>query len=47
MITSRKETGQNIYTGINLDVSNLNAGTYVLKIASSHYIDAIKFIKAN
>ena len=47
MITSRKESGQNIYNGITLDVSNLNAGTYILKIASNHYIDAIKFIKAN
>lgn len=47
MITSRKESGQNIYTGIALDVSNLNAGTYILKIASNHSIDAIKFIKAN
>ncbi len=47
MITSQKETGQNIYAGITLDVTNLNAGSYILKIASSNYIDAIKFIKAN
>ena len=47
MISTRKETGYNIFQGIMLDVSGLIAGTYVLKIESTKYVDAVKFIKAN
>ena len=46
-ISSKKETGYNLFQGINLDLGNLNSGTYVLKIESSSFVDAIKFIKAN
>lgn len=42
-----KESGYNLFQGLNIDLSNLIAGTYVLKIESSNYVDAIKFIKAN
>ena len=46
-ITSKKETGYNLFQGIILDLGTLNAGTYVLKIESSNFVDAIKFVKAN
>lgn len=46
-ITSKKETGYNLFQGIILDLGTLNAGTYVLKIESANFVDAIKFIKAN
>ena len=46
-ISSKKETGYNLFQGITLDLSTLNSGTYVLKIESSNFVDAIKFIKAN
>jgi hypothetical protein len=47
MISSRKETGYSIFQSVLLDVSNLSSGTYVLKIESAEYVDALKFIKAN
>lgn len=47
MLSTRKETGYNIFQGVMLDMSNLIAGTYVLKIESTKYVDAIKFIKVN
>jgi hypothetical protein len=47
LITTRKETGYNLFQGMTLDLSGLNSGTYVLKIESTQFVDAIKFIKAN
>lgn len=47
MVASRKETGYNLFQGLNMDLSSLTAGTYVLKIESSNFVDAVKFIKAN
>lgn len=47
MLLTKKETGYNLFQGLTIDLNNINAGTYVLKIESSHFIDAIKFIKAN
>lgn len=47
MISTRKETGYSIYQGIMLDVSNLTSGSYVLKVESTQFVDALKFIKAN
>lgn len=47
MVASRKETGYNLFQGLNMDLSGLTAGTYVLKIESSNFVDAVKFIKAN
>ena len=46
-IMSKKETGYTIFQGINLDLGNIIAGSYVLKIESSNYVDAVKFIKSN
>ena len=40
-------SGYSLFQGINLDVSALGSGTYVLKIESENYVDALKFIKAN
>lgn len=47
LIKTIKESGYNLFQGLNIDLSSLIAGTYVLKIESSNYVDAIKFIKAN
>lgn len=47
LITTRKETGYNLFQGMTLDLGGLNSGTYVLKIESAQFVDAIKFIKAN
>ena len=47
MIATRKETGYNLFQGLTMDLSSLSAGTYVLKVESSNFVDAIKFIKAN
>jgi len=47
LLSTRKESGYNLFQGINLDVSTLGSGSYVLKIESNNYVDALKFIKAN
>ena len=47
VIFSRKETGYNIFQGVIVDMGMLIAGSYILKIESANYADAIKFIKAN
>lgn len=47
LIRSQKETGYNLFQGLNIDLSGLINGTYILKIESPTYVDAIKFIKAN
>ncbi len=47
LIKTQKETGFNLFQGLNIDLSALIAGTYVLKIESPAYMDAIKFIKTN
>lgn len=41
------ETGYNLFVGKSIDVSRLPAGTYVVKLESAHYVDAVQFIKAN
>lgn len=46
-ITSGKATGYEIYQGMPLDFSLLQAGTYIIQIESEKYTDALKFIKAN
>ena len=47
LVSTKKETGYNLFQGITLNLSALNAGSYVLKIEASNYMDALKFIKAN
>jgi hypothetical protein len=47
VINTRKETGYNLFQGLTMDLSGLTPGSYVLKIESSNFVDAIKFIKAN
>jgi hypothetical protein len=47
LIKTQKETGYNLFQGLNMDLSALIAVTYVLKIESAGYMDAIKFIKTN
>ncbi len=46
-ISSKKEIGYNLLNGVSLDLGTLTSGTYLLRIESSQFIDAIKFIKAN
>lgn len=47
LVRSLKETGYNLFQGLTIDLSALIAGSYVLKIESPAYVDAIKFIKTN
>lgn len=47
MVNTRKETGYNLFQGLTIDLGNLTGGSYVLKIESASFVDAIKFIKAN
>ena len=47
LVRTQKETGYNLFQGLNIDLSALIAGTYILKIESPDYMDAIKFIKTN
>lgn len=47
LIKTQKETGYNLFQGLNMDLSGLIAGTYVLKIEAQAYMDAVKFIKTN
>lgn len=46
-ISSKKETGYNLFQGITMDLGALTSGIYILKITSTQFVDAIKFIKAN
>lgn len=46
LIQKQTESGYNLYQGIQLDLSHLQAGGYVLKIIAENFTDAIKFIKA-
>ena len=46
-VTSGKATGYEIFQGMTLDFSMLQAGTYILQIESEKYTDALKFIKSN
>jgi hypothetical protein len=47
LVRTQKETGYNLFQGLNINLSALIAGTYILKIESPAYVDAIKFIKTN
>ena len=46
-ITSGKATGYELFQGMPLDFSMLQAGSYIIQIESEKYRDALKFIKAN
>ena len=46
-ITSGKATGYEIFQGMPLDFSMLQAGSYIIQIESEKYRDALKFLKAN
>jgi hypothetical protein len=47
LVRTQKETGYNLFQGLNIDLSSLNAGSYILQIESFGYVDAVKFIKVN
>jgi hypothetical protein len=46
-ITSGKATGYELFQGMPLDFSMLQAGSYIIQIESDKHTDALKFIKAN
>ena len=46
-ITSGRATGYELFQGMPLDFSMLQAGSYIIQIESEKYTDALKFIKAN
>jgi len=46
LLSSRKETGYNLFQGLTIDLSTLKSGTYVLKIDAPKFADVVKFIKA-
>jgi hypothetical protein len=46
-ITSGRATGYELFQGMPLDFSMLQAGSYIIQIESDKYTDALKFIKAN
>ena len=46
-ITSGRATGYEIFQGMPLDFSMLQAGSYIIQIESEKYRDALKFLKAN
>jgi Secretion system C-terminal sorting domain len=41
------ETGYSLFVGKSIDVSRFAAGTYIVKLESTHYVDAVQFIKTN
>ena len=45
-VMARKESGFTIFQGVNIDLVNLIAGTFILKIESPHFIDAVTFVKS-
>ena len=47
LVSSRIETGYSIFQGLNIDLNSLVSGSFILKVESAGYLDAIKFIKVN
>ena len=46
LIKTFKETGYRLFQGLNIDVMQLAGGTYMLKVESNDYLDAITFLIA-
>ncbi len=47
LIKTQNEIGLNLFKGVVFNLNDLFTGTYILKIESPKFVDAIKFIKAN
>lgn len=47
IVYTSKTSGYNIFQGVIVNMGQLIAGSYIMKIESASYADAIKFIKAN
>jgi hypothetical protein len=45
LVNTRKGTGYSLTQGINIDLTGLQQGAFILRIESTESIDAIKFIK--
>jgi hypothetical protein len=45
LLLSQKESGYNLYNGIELNLNKLIPGSYILNIETSRFFDTIKFIK--
>jgi len=46
LIRSFKETGYRLFQGLNIDLMQLAGGTYVVKVESNDYLDAMTFVIA-
>jgi hypothetical protein len=47
IIKTKQVTGYQIFQGLPLNVAELSAGNYILKVESLQFIESIKFIKVN
>ena len=47
LMNSRQATGYQIFQGLQLNLTEISSGNYILKIESPRFIEAIKFIKIN
>jgi hypothetical protein len=47
LVKTLKATGYTLFQGIVMDLSTITPGGYVIKIESSQYVEALKFIKTN
>ena len=46
LISNKKESGYDLFQGVNINIGDISPGTYFLKLESVDYNDVIKFIKA-
>ena len=47
MLKMLKQNGYNLFQGLNIDLSEIIIGSYLLKVQSNEFVDAIKFIKVH
>lgn len=45
LVNTMKRTGYSLTQGINIDISGLQQGAFILRVESTESVDAIKFIK--
>jgi len=47
LIKTKNELGINIFKGVVFNLNDLTSGTYIIRIESPKFMDALKFIKVN
>lgn len=47
MLKMLKQNGYNLFQGLNIDLSEIIIGSYLLKVQSNEFVDALKFIKVH